>query len=47
MKRSRFNEEPILAILREQEAGMRTAEGASQARGLLQMESPVWRDGGF
>ena len=27
MKRSRFNEEQIIAILKEQEAGMATAEG--------------------
>lgn len=27
MKRSRFSEEPIIAILKEQEAGMVTAEG--------------------
>ena len=34
MKRSRFNEEQIIAILKEQEAGMGTAEVEAQAASL-------------
>ena len=47
MKRSRFSEEQIIGILREQEAGMATAEvcrkhGISQ-RDVLQLEGEVRR----
>jgi len=50
MKRSRFSEEQIIAILREQEAGTKTVEvcrkhGISDA--TFQMESQVRRDGGL
>ena len=47
MKRSRFTEERIIGILREQEAGMQTAEGVSQARHIAadvaRLESKVRR----
>jgi putative transposase len=51
MKRSRFSEEQIIAILREQETGAKTVEvsrkhGISDAT-LLQVEGQVWRDGGL
>lgn len=47
MRRSRFREEQIIAILREQESGIRTADvcrkhGISGAT-LLQVEVEVWR----
>ncbi len=46
MKRSRFSEEQIIAILKEQEAGMATADvcrrhGISSGD-VLQLESQVW-----
>jgi len=47
--RSRFTEQKIIAILREQEAGVPTAEGLSQTRrqlgDALQMEGEVRRAG--
>jgi hypothetical protein len=49
MRRSRFTEEQIIAVLREQEIGVPTAE-VPQARGqrgdILQVEIQVWRAGG-
>jgi putative transposase len=49
MKRSRFSEEQIIAILREQEGGVATAEicrrhGVSSAT-ILQMEGEISRHG--
>ena len=47
MKRSRFTEEQIIGILKEQEAGLKTADVVPQAwdqrRDLLQVEGQVWR----
>ncbi len=49
MKRSGFSDEQIIALLREQEAGMPTAEVCLQARDqigdVLQVEGQVWRPG--
>ncbi len=50
MKRSRFTDEQIIALLRQQEAGAPTAEVCLQARDqfgdVLQVEGQVWRPGG-
>ena len=50
MKASRFSEEQIIAVLREQEAGAKTAEVCRAARDLgrdiLQMEGQIRRHGG-
>ena len=51
MRRSRFSEEQIITILREQEAGAKTVEvcrkhGISDAT-FYKWKSQVWRDGGF
>ncbi len=51
MKRSKFSEEQIIGILREQEAGSPTAEvcrrhGISRAT-CLSLEGEVRRDGGI
>jgi putative transposase len=51
MKRSRFSEEQIIAILREEESGAKTADvcrkhGVSGAT-FYKMESQVRWDGGF
>ncbi|MDB5558142.1 MAG: hypothetical protein JWQ36_1076 [Enterovirga sp.] len=49
MKRSRSTKEQIVAILREQEAGVATAEVCRkhrhQQRDLLRLEGEVWRLG--
>ena len=50
MKRKRHTEEQIIAILKEHEAGMKTADlcrkhGISEAS--LQLESQVWRARGL
>jgi len=48
MKRSRFSEERSIAILKEQESGLTTADGCVGGRGeLLQIQVEVWRAGGF
>ena len=49
MKRKRFTEEQIIAILKEHEAGVATADlcrkhGVSE-RDLLQVEGQIWRPG--
>jgi Transposase len=51
MKRSRFTEEQIIAVRREQETGPKTADvcrkhGVSEAT-FLQTEGQVWRHGGY
>ena len=50
MKRSSFSEEQIIAMLKEQEAGMPTAD-QPEARGefcdVLQVEGQVWWAGGL
>ena len=50
MKRSRFKEEQIIGILREQEAGAGDGRCVPQARDqqrhVLQVEGQVWRAGG-
>jgi hypothetical protein len=49
MRKSRFGEEQIIAILREQETGSRTEEsagGMASAAPLLQAEGALWRVGG-
>ncbi len=49
MKRSRFSEEQIIAVLREQEAGISTADVCPQARDqqryVLRLEGEVRRHG--
>ena len=51
MKRSRFSDEQIIGIVKEQEAGMGTAEVCRRARDqlgdALQMEGQVRRSGGI
>ena len=52
MKQSRFTEERIIGILREQEAGLSTAEvcgkhGISKQRDVLRVEGQVRRAGGL
>jgi hypothetical protein len=51
MKGTRLNEEQIIGVLREQEAGARTEEGVPASRdlerNLLQVEVEVRRPGGL
>ncbi len=42
MKRSRFNEEQIIGIVKEQEAGMSTADVRRKHGDVLRVEVPVW-----
>ena len=46
MKRKRFSEEQIVAVLREHEAGMKTADLCRERSVLLQLEGQVRRAGG-
>lgn len=51
MKRARFTEEQIIAVLKEHEAGTKTADLARK-HGIsegddLQLEGQIWRHGRF
>ncbi len=50
MKRTRFSEEQIIGVLKEAEAGAKTADLARRTRGFgsddLQLEVEVWWAGG-